>query len=109
MSRPAYFAIAARGTESVLADEFNALGIAPVAIERGGVRFGTNLEDGYRACLWSRIASRILTHSRPLTHPTPARCTTASATSHGPTISNHDERWPLMSPVRTRRLALDIS
>ena len=60
MSRPAYFAIAARGTESVLADEFNALGIAPVAIERGGVRFGTNLEDGYRACLWSRIASRIL-------------------------------------------------
>ena len=60
MSTPAYFAIAARGTESVLATELAALGITPVVVERGGVRFGTNLEDGYRACLWSRVASRIL-------------------------------------------------
>jgi len=58
MSR--YFATASRGTEAVLADELRDLGIERVEEERGGVRFGSRLEDAYRVCLWSRVASRVL-------------------------------------------------
>jgi 23S rRNA (guanine2445-N2)-methyltransferase / 23S rRNA (guanine2069-N7)-methyltransferase len=57
---PKFFATASKGTEQVLADELAALGIRRVEAGRGGVGFGDRLEDGYRACLWSRIASRIL-------------------------------------------------
>lgn len=35
-------------------------GVALVEPDRGGVRFGETLADGYLACLWSRIASRVL-------------------------------------------------
>ena len=56
---PHYFAPAARGTESVLADELGGLGLDPVEVGRGGVAFGRSLEHAYRACLWSRVASRI--------------------------------------------------
>ncbi len=57
---PRFFCTASRGTEEVLADELRELGIAPVVADRGGVACGSSLEDGYRACLWSRIASRVL-------------------------------------------------
>lgn len=62
-----FFATAARGTEKVLADELRDLGLAGVEERRGGVAFGHNLEDGYRACLWSRIASRVLYGLRTFT------------------------------------------
>ncbi len=55
-----FFATASRGTEQVLAEELGALGIPGVEAERGGVAFGQRLADGYRACLWSRVASRVL-------------------------------------------------
>jgi 23S rRNA (guanine2445-N2)-methyltransferase / 23S rRNA (guanine2069-N7)-methyltransferase len=55
-----FFASASRGTEEVLAGELRELGLAPVAAGRGGVSFGTGLEEAYRACLWSRVASRVL-------------------------------------------------
>ena len=55
-----FFASASRGTETALAEELAALGAAGIDEQRGGVAFGTRLEDGYRACLWSRIASRVL-------------------------------------------------
>ena len=55
-----FFATASRGTEAVLGEELAALGIRRVLPGRGGVAFGERLEDGYRACLWSRIASRVL-------------------------------------------------
>lgn len=55
-----FFATAPRGTEAVLAAELEELGISPVVEERGGVAFGAELEDAYRACLWSRVASRVL-------------------------------------------------
>jgi 23S rRNA (guanine2445-N2)-methyltransferase / 23S rRNA (guanine2069-N7)-methyltransferase len=58
MSR--YFATASRGTEPALADELRELSIADVEERRGGVAFGARLEDAYRACLWSRVASRVL-------------------------------------------------
>ena len=59
-ARPRFFATASRGTEEVLAEELDGLGAAPVLALRGGVRFGTTLEHVYRACLWSRVASRVL-------------------------------------------------
>ncbi len=55
-----FFATASKGTEQVLADELQRIGVRNIEIGRGGVAFGNRLEDGYRACLWSRLASRIL-------------------------------------------------
>lgn len=56
----AFFAAASRGTEEVLAEELRELRVPLVEATRGGVRFGTTLEDAYRVCLWSRVASRVL-------------------------------------------------
>lgn len=56
----AYFAPASRGTEDVLAEELRDQGCGSAEARRGGVAFGDDLEHAYRACLWSRIASRVL-------------------------------------------------
>jgi 23S rRNA (guanine2445-N2)-methyltransferase / 23S rRNA (guanine2069-N7)-methyltransferase len=58
MSR--FFAVAPRGTERVLSDELRAHGVVAVEEQRGGVAFGRQLGDAYLACLWSRVASRVL-------------------------------------------------
>ncbi|MCP4967693.1 MAG: 23S rRNA (guanine(2445)-N(2))/(guanine(2069)-N(7))-methyltransferase, partial [bacterium] len=58
--KPRFFATASRGTEEVLAEELRALGVEDVDARPGGVAFGRRLEDAYRACLWSRVASRVL-------------------------------------------------
>lgn len=55
-----FFATAAKGVEEVLADEIRGLGIAGVAVEKGGVRFSGEMVDCYRANLWVRTAHRIL-------------------------------------------------
>ncbi|MEE8523092.1 MAG: bifunctional 23S rRNA (guanine(2069)-N(7))-methyltransferase RlmK/23S rRNA (guanine(2445)-N(2))-methyltransferase RlmL [Thermoanaerobaculia bacterium] len=55
-----FFATASKGTEQVLADELRDFGLGGIEVGRGGVSFGKSLEEGYRACLWSRVASRIL-------------------------------------------------
>jgi putative N6-adenine-specific DNA methylase len=57
---PAFFATASIGTEELLADELQGLGMRGVRAGRGGVRFAGTLVDGMRACLWSRIAMRVL-------------------------------------------------
>jgi len=49
-----------RGVEALLADELRTLGIADVRESRAAVTFAGALADGYRACLWSRLASRVL-------------------------------------------------
>ena len=54
------FATVPRGLESLLAGELRGLGAAHVKQVRAGVAFGGSLETAYRACLWSRIAGRIL-------------------------------------------------
>jgi 23S rRNA (guanine2445-N2)-methyltransferase / 23S rRNA (guanine2069-N7)-methyltransferase len=46
--------------ESVVAQELRRIGLNRVKEERSAVRFHGSLSDGYRACLWSRSASRIL-------------------------------------------------
>ncbi|HKK04551.1 MAG TPA: bifunctional 23S rRNA (guanine(2069)-N(7))-methyltransferase RlmK/23S rRNA (guanine(2445)-N(2))-methyltransferase RlmL [Gammaproteobacteria bacterium] len=55
-----FFAAAPRGMESLLAAELRALGAAKVAPGRAGVGFEGPLALAYRACLWSRLANRIL-------------------------------------------------
>ncbi len=56
----AFFATAAKGTEGALRDELKALRIPGVRADRGGVHFSGSLADGMKACLWSRIAMRVL-------------------------------------------------
>jgi len=54
------FATAPKGFESLLAEELRALGAAEVRETRAGVGFRGDLALAYRACLWSRLANRIL-------------------------------------------------
>jgi 23S rRNA (guanine2445-N2)-methyltransferase / 23S rRNA (guanine2069-N7)-methyltransferase len=54
------FATVPRGLESLLAGELRALGAAHVKQVRAGVAFSGSLETAYRACLWSRLAGRVL-------------------------------------------------
>lgn len=60
MSEPGFFATAPRNLESLLADELKGLGLPGVSEARGGARFAGGLVDAYRACLWSRVANRVL-------------------------------------------------
>ena len=55
-----YLAPAPAGIEPLLAAELSALGATEPKPVRGGVRFRGTLEQAYRACLWSRTASRVL-------------------------------------------------
>lgn len=48
------------GTEELLAAELTALGGTEVELLKGAVRFRGPLNVGYRAALWSRVASRVL-------------------------------------------------
>ncbi|SFS19807.1 23S rRNA (guanine2445-N2)-methyltransferase / 23S rRNA (guanine2069-N7)-methyltransferase [Dyella sp. OK004] len=56
----AYFATCPKGLEYLLRDELIALGAADVREVLAGVHFSGTLETAYRACLWSRLASRVL-------------------------------------------------
>ena len=55
-----YFATCPKGLEYLLRDELLALGADESHEALAGVRFTGTLETAYRACLWSRLASRIL-------------------------------------------------
>lgn len=55
-----FFATAAKGTEGALRDELRALGLRGIRADRGGVHFHGTATDGMKACLWSRIAMRVL-------------------------------------------------
>ena len=55
-----FFANAPRNMEPLLAEELTSLDIGGVSETRGGVYFEDELAAGYRACLWSRIANRVL-------------------------------------------------
>lgn len=54
------FATCPKGLEYLLRDELAALGAADAREALAGVHFSGTLETAYRACLWSRLASRIL-------------------------------------------------
>jgi len=53
-------ATCARGTEGALRRELAALGFRRVKGARGAVELEGSVEDGMRACLWSRTAMRVL-------------------------------------------------
>jgi 23S rRNA (guanine2445-N2)-methyltransferase / 23S rRNA (guanine2069-N7)-methyltransferase len=55
-----FFATCPRGVEPILARELAALGATQTAERKGGVRFAGSLATAYRACLWSRLANRVL-------------------------------------------------
>ena len=55
-----FFVTSAKGLEDLVAAELQTLGIAELKVERGGVSFNGELEDGCKACLWLRTASRVL-------------------------------------------------
>ena len=50
----------AEGLEPALHQELAGLGLADIRRERGAVRVQASLEQAYRCCLWSRVASRVL-------------------------------------------------
>jgi len=56
----AFFASCPKGLEYLLVDELKALGADDVHEALAGVHFRGGLDAGYRACLWSRLASRVL-------------------------------------------------
>ena len=56
----AFFATCPKGLEYLLRDELVALGAEDVREALAGVHFAGTLETAYRACLWSRLASRVL-------------------------------------------------
>lgn len=60
MSAYSFFAPCPRGVEPYLADELRRLGLRSVRPQRGGVLFAGRITAGYRALLWSRLASRVL-------------------------------------------------
>ena len=61
MARALHFvATSTRGIEEILAEELRGLGMRQIKQQRGAVEFQGRLADGYRAVLWSRLASRIL-------------------------------------------------
>lgn len=55
-----FFAICPKGFEEILIDEFKTFGIERFKATVGGVSFEGTLESAYKACLWSRLANKIL-------------------------------------------------
>ncbi|MGC4091596.1 MAG: THUMP domain-containing protein [Polyangiaceae bacterium] len=55
-----FFASCAKGTEGALRAELSELGLPEVRGDRGGVRFSGERAHAFRACLWSRVAMRVL-------------------------------------------------
>ncbi|MEZ0174387.1 MAG: bifunctional 23S rRNA (guanine(2069)-N(7))-methyltransferase RlmK/23S rRNA (guanine(2445)-N(2))-methyltransferase RlmL [Candidatus Reddybacter sp.] len=58
---PSYwFASCPKGLEGLLLKELESLGLSQLRETVAGVEFKGSLEDGYRVCLWSRLANRLL-------------------------------------------------
>jgi 23S rRNA (guanine2445-N2)-methyltransferase / 23S rRNA (guanine2069-N7)-methyltransferase len=55
-----FMATAPRGLADLVARELRAQGVTQLRELRAGVRFAADLRGGYRACLHSRVASRVL-------------------------------------------------
>ncbi len=66
-----FFATCPKGIEPLLADELRQLGAEAIKETRAGVSFEGTLATAYRACLWSRLASRILMPLNNFSAPSP--------------------------------------
>jgi 23S rRNA (guanine2445-N2)-methyltransferase / 23S rRNA (guanine2069-N7)-methyltransferase len=62
LSKSVFFVTCPKGIEYLLADELNSFGLTPVRNSPAGVWAEGTLEGGYRACLWSRLANRVILH-----------------------------------------------
>ena len=62
-----FFATCSKGVEDLLQNELEQLGIQQTKIHTGGVSFEGDIENAYKACLWSRVASRILLQLKEFT------------------------------------------
>lgn len=60
MPRLSFFATCPKGLERLLFEELNSLKMQSVRETVAGVSFEGSFNDGLKACLWSRFASRIL-------------------------------------------------
>ncbi len=59
------------GAADLAAAELEASGVSGAKVTRGGVACEATLEQAYRACLWSRVASRVLLEIAKFDAPTP--------------------------------------
>jgi 23S rRNA (guanine2445-N2)-methyltransferase / 23S rRNA (guanine2069-N7)-methyltransferase len=62
LSKHVFFVTCPKGVEYLLADELESFGLAQVRNAPAGVWVEGELEAGYRACLWSRLANRVILH-----------------------------------------------
>jgi 23S rRNA (guanine2445-N2)-methyltransferase / 23S rRNA (guanine2069-N7)-methyltransferase len=67
----AFFAPSSIHLEALLAEELQSLGAADAVAARGGAAFSGSIGLAYRACLWSRVASRVLLVLARFPAPTP--------------------------------------
>ncbi|MGZ3709484.1 MAG: THUMP domain-containing class I SAM-dependent RNA methyltransferase, partial [Bdellovibrionota bacterium] len=68
-----FFATTAKGMEELLLGELTALGAVNAKATRAGVTFEGPIETAYRACLWSRVANRILLPLATFPAPNPEK------------------------------------
>lgn len=66
-----FFATSPKGLELLLVDELRELGAINPAEKLAGVSFSGDLTVAYRACLWSRLANRILLNLAKVPAATP--------------------------------------
>ncbi|QSP94151.1 bifunctional 23S rRNA (guanine(2069)-N(7))-methyltransferase RlmK/23S rRNA (guanine(2445)-N(2))-methyltransferase RlmL [Marinobacter salinisoli] len=62
MSTSVFFVTCPKGVEYLLEDELRTFGMTPIRNAPAGVWAEGALEAGYRACLWSRLANRVILH-----------------------------------------------
>jgi len=62
LSKSVFFVTCPKGVEYLLADELSTLGLGLVRNAPAGAWVEGPLEAGYRACLWSRLANRVILH-----------------------------------------------
>jgi 23S rRNA (guanine2445-N2)-methyltransferase / 23S rRNA (guanine2069-N7)-methyltransferase len=66
-----FFATTSKGLELLLVEELRQLGATDAAEKLAGVTFSGDLALAYKACLWSRLANRILLHLTDIPAATP--------------------------------------
>ncbi len=62
-----FFATCSKGVEDLVLNELEQLGISETKIHTGGVAFEGDIVSAYKACMWSRVASRILLQLKEFT------------------------------------------
>jgi len=62
-----FFVTCSKGVEDIVQKELEQLSISEIKIQTGGVSFTGELKLAYAACLWSRVASRVLLQLKAFT------------------------------------------